>query len=131
MKTVIIIITVVSLILISGELPIVENDVVSKEKQQYSKHNTHEDVIQYYLSSFDYEEHIPKSTVIHKLRYFENTVRKILLIYFTPSPKEGYIHEGISAKLWSKFKMAESKGRFYHSEIKGNFDFDLENELLN
>ncbi len=131
MKTVIIIITVISLILFSGELPIVENDVVSKEKQQYSKNNTREDVIQYYLSSFEYEEHIPKSTVIHKLMYFENTVRKILLIYFTPSPKKGYIHEGISAKLWSKFKMAESKGRFYNSEIKVNFDFDLENKLLN
>jgi len=131
MKTVIIIITVISLILFSSELPIVENDVVSKERQQYSKHNAYEDVIQYYLSSFEYEEHIPKSTAIHKLRYFENTVRKILLIYFTPSPKNGYIHEGISAKLWSKFKMAESKGRFYNSEINGNFDFDIENKLLN
>ncbi|KKM50669.1 hypothetical protein LCGC14_1555960, partial [marine sediment metagenome] len=95
MKTVIIIITVISLILFSSELPIVENDVVSKERQQYSKHNAYEDVIQYYLSSFEYEEHIPKSTAIHKLRYFENTVRKILLIYFTPSPKNVIYMRGL------------------------------------
>lgn len=118
MKTLIITITVISLILFSGELPIIENDVGSKEKEQDIKHNIYDEVIQYYLSNFEYEEHIPKSTVIHKLRYFENTKRKILLIYFTSSPKKGYIYEGISVKLWSKFKMAESKGRFYNSEIK-------------
>ena len=109
MKTVIIIITVISLILFSSELPIVENDVVSKERQQYSKHNAYEDVIQYYLSSFEYEEHIPKSTAIHKLRYFENTVRKILLIYFTPSPKNVIVDKEVTNdKRWKSLSISFS-----------------------
>ena len=41
-------------------------------------------------------------------------------LYLSTSSKE-YVYEGVSYGLWEAFKLADSKGGFYNSNIKGRY----------
>jgi hypothetical protein len=67
----------------------------------------------------------PDSTAIAWAGYCATSDRQMLLVAFTSDPGKRYVFEGVPAEVWAAFKSADSKGKFYHANIKGRYRFGL------
>ncbi len=61
---------------------------------------------------------IESSSVIEFLDYFEE--EKVLEIYFLSG--NSYVYFEVEPEVYQQFLNADSKGRFYNSQIKGYYD---------
>lgn len=64
----------------------------------------------------------PDSTAIAKAEYFPDSPRKFLIVTFRRSggASKPYLYEGFPASMWRKWREAESAGRWYDANLKGN-----------
>lgn len=62
------------------------------------------------------------SSWIKKIEYYSCDEAVGFLIMTTKKNKQ-YIHKGVSANLWNRFKNANSYGGFYTSNIKGRYQY--------
>ena len=60
----------------------------------------------------------PESSYIHKMKYYPEGL--YMKIYFNSNKSKGYLYKNVSSSLWSDFKNADSKGKFYHKRIKND-----------
>ncbi|CDX32321.1 KTSC domain-containing protein [Mesorhizobium sp. B4-1-3] len=60
------------------------------------------------------------STAIQNIRY--DPSRRILSVWFVPSG-ERYDYEGVGPKIYSGFKEASSKGRFFNKFVRDRFKY--------
>jgi hypothetical protein len=91
-----------------------------------SKFTSYEDAIETVQnSSFAIEEKVnTDSSWIDSIEYYSCDEASGYLIVNT---KKGgsYIHENVPIHVWNEFKNADSFGRFYNQNIKGNYYLDI------
>ena len=62
----------------------------------------------------------PDSTNIHRAEYYPDSPRKWLIVYFKSNKSKGYLYQKIPSSLWTDWKAASSKGKWYKRNLKGN-----------
>jgi hypothetical protein len=76
-------------------------------------------------TDFIIEENIDTdSSWIDSIEYYSCDEASGYLIVNTKKGKS-YIHENVPIQVWNQFKNADSFGRFYNQNIKGNYYLDI------
>ncbi len=93
---------------------------------EYRSFTSYQEAVNFYIENFKtYDYMAPDSTAISSAVYFYTSKRQVFFIAFTSAPDTYYIFEGLSSNMWSAFKNAESKGKFYNKYIRGKYGFRL------
>jgi hypothetical protein len=91
-----------------------------------SKFTSYDDAIEIVKSTdFSVEEKVnTDSSWIDSIEYYSCDE---VFGYLIVNTKKGgsYIHENVPIHVWNKFKNADSFGRFYNQNIKGNYYLDI------
>ena len=92
------------------------NDINS----DFNSYNNAIEVVQ--NSSFAIEEKVETdSSWIDSIEYYSCDEASGYLILNTKKGKS-YIHKNVPIQVWNEFKKADSFGRFYNQNIKGNYN---------
>lgn len=70
-------------------------------------------------AAYDAETWTPDSSLIRKVEHYPDSPRLFLIVTFTSGPKP-YIYEGVPTSLVREWKAADSAGRWYNANLKGN-----------
>jgi len=81
---------------------------------------SYESASKYIRATYSAEVMKPDSSSIYKVEYYSNSPEKWILVFFNSNKSKGYIYKGFSKSMWEDWKNASSKGRWYHSHLKGN-----------
>ncbi|WP_165788586.1 KTSC domain-containing protein [Rubritalea profundi] len=62
----------------------------------------------------------PSSRDIHRVEYYPGSPRQWLIVYFNSNKSKGYLYQKFPSSLWADWKAADSKGKWYKLNLKGN-----------
>ena len=95
----------------------------SEINSNFTSYNNAIEVVQ--NSSFAIEEKVnTDSSWIDSIEYYSCDEASGYLIVNTKKGKS-YIHENVPIQVWIEFKNADSFGRFYNQNIKGNYYLEI------
>jgi hypothetical protein len=95
----------------------------SEINPNFTSYNNAIEVVQ--NSSFAIEEKVnTDSSWIDSIEYYSCDEASGYLIVNTKKGKS-YIHENVPIQVWNGFKNADSFGRFYNQNIKGNYYLEI------
>ena len=71
------------------------------------------------VSTYAAEVMTPDSTNIYRVEFYAFSPEKWLIVYFKQNKSKGYLYQNFTAEKWNEWKSSESKGRWYHQNLKG------------
>jgi len=96
------------------------------KNEEYYNFKSYNEAIDLYLKSGELEWMYPTSTLVLKAAYHSND--EVMIIYFLRRPNNGYIYGEVPRRIWAEFKNVPSKGKYYRSNIKGHYLFNLKDD---